>query len=193
MAAGSQYRWAQKRCALGSPSPRLHIRLTVHFNSTLQLFIVDMACSLVDRRRVYLACKAIFTGNNAQLRKQKKIRELVERRRTSLGPLIGDFGIQGVVDILRGLLDDRIFQSELNAKVEFPELFLSSPERDIQRAESENHAAQSAAEALEEIASLDQFDNELDQEDDDQHSQRLFEPGEVAPGKTALFNIEICQ
>lgn len=165
------------------------------YNSYVQLLVLIkyMAHSPADRRRVYLVCKPIFTGNNAQLRKQKKIQELVERRETSLGPLIGDFGIHGVVDILKDLLDKRIFQSETKAKVEFPELFLSSPERDVQRAASENHAAQSEAEALEEITSQDQLDNALDNEDDGDHSQRLAVPGEVAPGKTTHFCIKICQ
>jgi hypothetical protein len=36
-----------------------------------------MAYSDADQRRVYLACRPIFAGNNALLRKTKKIRDLV--------------------------------------------------------------------------------------------------------------------
>ena len=57
-----------------------------------------------DRRRVYLACRTIFSGNKAQLRRPKKIRELVTTHRSSLGPLIRDFGDAKVIDILKGLL-----------------------------------------------------------------------------------------
>ena len=141
-----------------------------------------MTYAPVDRRRVYLACKAIFTGNNAQLRKQKKIRELVDKHKGALNPLIRDFGVPKVVDILRVLLDSGVFQSDLKAKIEFPELFRSSPDRTVQRAESENNAARSAAEALEEIASLE-GDNELDRDKSDQAAQALFAEGEAAEGK----------
>ncbi|KAH8696296.1 hypothetical protein BGW36DRAFT_397879 [Talaromyces proteolyticus] len=105
-----------------------------------------MAYSAADKRRVYLACRPIFAGNNALLRKAKKIRELK------------------VVDIIKILLEKQIFQSDVKAKIEFPELFHSSPARDVQRAASENDAARSAAEALEEVASREEG-NESDDEE----------------------------
>jgi hypothetical protein len=108
-----------------------------------------------QRRRVYLACRAIFTGTNAELRKQKKIRSLVDRHKSSLSHVIRDLGVNNVVEILKGMLEDRVFQSEVRAKVYFPELFQSSPARDVQRAVSEIDAARSTAEALEDIASMD--------------------------------------
>ncbi|PVH91099.1 hypothetical protein DM02DRAFT_706881 [Periconia macrospinosa] len=134
-----------------------------------------MARSTAERR-VYLACRAIFTRQTALVRKQKKIRELVEQRKTSLKPLVAELGVEGLVDVLKVLLDDRIFESELRAKEEFPELFPSSPVRDIQRAESENHAVQSVAEALEEIESLDHTGNTLEDEDEGHLSQTLYGP-----------------
>jgi hypothetical protein len=152
-----------------------------------------MAHSPADRRRVYLACRAIFAGSNAQLRKLKKIRELVETRQVPLKPLIGDFGIPKVVEILRDLLDGRVFESELKAKVEFPELFVSTPERDVQRAESENHAAQSAAEALEEITSLDEAYDKLNQGDNEQSSGGMHEPEDVTPSRIKISCTGKCQ
>jgi hypothetical protein len=62
-------------------------------------------------------------------------------------------GFDKVVDIVKTLLDQRVFKSELKAKIAFPELFQNSPARDVQRNGSENDAARSAAEALEELAS----------------------------------------
>ena len=50
-------------------------------------------------------------------------------------------------------MDQRVFESKLKAKIAFPELFQTSPARDVQRNESENNAARSAAEALEELTS----------------------------------------
>ncbi|KAL1983232.1 hypothetical protein VTN96DRAFT_330 [Rasamsonia emersonii] len=126
-----------------------------------------MAYPSADKRRVYLACRAIFAGNNAQLRKQKKIREVVLKHQASLRPLIRDFTLDKVVDILKTLLEKQIFQSEVKAKIEFPELFVSSPARDVQRAASENDAARSAAELLEEIASLEERENEADEDENE--------------------------
>lgn len=74
------------------------------------------------------------------------------------------------------LLDNRIFESELRAKEKFPDLFLPSPVRDIQRAESEYHAVQSVAEALGEIKSLYQTDNTLEDENEGHRSQTLYRP-----------------
>lgn len=112
-----------------------------------------MAYSPADGRRVFLAYRTVFTGPQAQIRKSKKVREVIEQHRTSFEPLITDFGFDKVADIVKTLLDQRIFQSELKAKIAFPELFKTSPERDVQRNASENDAARSVAEALEELTS----------------------------------------
>jgi len=112
-----------------------------------------MASSSANSRRVFLAYRTVFTGPQAQIRKSKKVREVIEQHRASFKPLIKDFGFNEVVDIVKTLLDQRVFESELKAKIAFPELFQTTPARDIQRNESENDAARSAAEALEELTS----------------------------------------
>ncbi|KAI1772566.1 hypothetical protein F4818DRAFT_424788 [Hypoxylon cercidicola] len=122
-----------------------------------------MAHQIADRRRVYLACRAIFVGDKAQLRRPKKVREEIEKRPSALGSLNRDLGIEKVVEILRDLLERRVFESELKAKVEFPELFLSSPRQEAQREASEIDAAKSTAEALEEIVSAEHADAESDE------------------------------
>lgn len=106
------------------------------------------------RLRVYVVCRPIFSGNEAHVRKLK-VKELVNNNKESLGPLLQDIGETKLIETLRGLLEDRIFESEPRAKVEFPELFRPSPIRDAQRQASEIDAARSAAEALDEIASQD--------------------------------------
>lgn len=112
-----------------------------------------MASTSADRRRVFLAFRTVFTGPQAQIRRVKKVREAIEQHKASFQPLIKDFGLEKVVDIVKTLLDNCIFESEAKAKIAFPELFQSSPARDVQRNESENDAARSAAEALEEVES----------------------------------------
>lgn len=112
-----------------------------------------MAYSSADGRRVFLAYRTVFTGPHAQIRKSKKVREVIEQHRGSFQTLIRDFGFDKVADIVKTLLDQRVFESELKAKIAFPELFQTSLARDVHRNESENDAARSAAEALEELTS----------------------------------------
>ncbi|KAL2015269.1 hypothetical protein VTK56DRAFT_5925 [Thermocarpiscus australiensis] len=80
----------------------------------------------------------------------------MDRNRPLLLPLLQDVGEGEVVNILRQLLNKRIFESELPAKVEFPDLFRSSIVRSAQRRASEIDASRSNAQLLDEIAS--QFD-----------------------------------
>ncbi len=107
------------------------------------------------RREVYLLCRPIFSGSNAQVRKLKKVKELVGNSKVALAPLLRDIGEAKLIEILRDLLESRTFESELRAKVEFPELFRPSPFRDAQRQASEMSAARSTAEALDEITIQD--------------------------------------
>ncbi len=101
-----------------------------------------------EKGRVYLACKALFTGKNSCLRKQKSIRKLVDAHSLSLISLIHDYGEARLVDILKLLLELGIFQSELLARQQFPDLFCPAPDRDAQHAASEADAARSTAEQL---------------------------------------------
>lgn len=107
------------------------------------------------RRRVYVLCRPIFSGTNAQVRKLKKVKELVSKSRKSLQPLLREIGEARLIEILRDLLENRIFESELRAKVEFPVLFHPLPFRVTQRQASEIDASRSTAEVLDEIASQD--------------------------------------
>ena len=144
-----------------------------------------MEYSSADKRRVFLAYRAIFAGNNAQLRRPKKVRELVHLHKSSFGSLLKDFGENKIIDILKGLLEGRIFESALRAKIEFPELYRSSPVREVQRTASENDAARSESQALEEIESLEGKDLEADEEVDGQPVREVPETAEVGEGKLA--------
>ncbi|KAI8633610.1 hypothetical protein F5Y19DRAFT_246414 [Xylariaceae sp. FL1651] len=115
-----------------------------------------MASTEAEIIRVYLACRAIFSGNKALLRKQKAVRKVVEQRSEALRPLTNDLGKSKVVLILQDLLAGRIFESENRARIAFPKLFHSSPEQDTYREASEIDAAKSAAKALSDVASADQ-------------------------------------
>lgn len=103
------------------------------------------------RRRVYVHCRPIFSGATAQVRKKKKIKDLVCGSWASLQPLLNDIDKSRVIDILQSLLEARIFESEARAKTEFPDVFSSSSIRDVQREASETSAAKSSEEILDSI------------------------------------------
>ncbi|KAI1848975.1 hypothetical protein JX265_001306 [Neoarthrinium moseri] len=105
-----------------------------------------------QQRRVYLACRNVFTGDKALLRKKRKIQDEIARRPKAMASLIKDFGQEELTKILMGMLERRIFESDIRAKLEFPELFQVSPEQHAMREESELDAARSMSEALEDIA-----------------------------------------
>jgi len=107
----------------------------------------------------------------------------VNSHQSSFKPLIKDFGVPKIVDILRILLEARIFESELQAKVEFPELFRSSPVREVQRTASENDAARSESQALEEIESLEGRGNEVGEEAEGQPTTEVLEVAELRLGE----------
>jgi len=75
---------------------------------------------------------------------------------------------------VKALLDQRVFESELKAKIAFPELFQTSPARDVQRNESENDAARSVAEALEELTSASERGGFVDDRKDNNIAEGKF-------------------
>jgi len=109
-----------------------------------------MSHSAADNRRVFLAYRTLFTGPEAQIRKSTKVRKIVTKHQGSFHPLIRDLGLPKIVEIVKILLDQQVFESELKAKIVFPELFQTSPERNVQRNASEKEATRSIAEAIEE-------------------------------------------
>ncbi|KAI8208702.1 hypothetical protein KHU50_003803 [Colletotrichum sp. SAR 10_65] len=68
-------------------------------------------------------------------------------------------------NFMKQLLENRLFESDLRAKVEFPELFKTSPQQDAQREASEADAAKSVADCLGEIARFEE-EEEIPEEKD---------------------------
>jgi hypothetical protein len=151
--------------------------------------------SSADKRRVYLAYRTVFAGPNAQLRKHKKVREVIQARQSSFGPLINDFGLEKIIEIVIILLNGRIFQSELKAKIEFPELFRTTPSRDIPRAETENYAVRSEAGALKNLLSADDADErgnnrrDKDKDEDGADDKSSNNPCSSLPSCTDYFSM----
>lgn len=106
-----------------------------------------------NEKRVFLACRAIFDGK-ARVRKKKTILKIVLQHQQICQTLLNDLGEKHLIDILKSLLERRVFDSELEAKLAFPDLFTTSAARDLQHNTTEADAAKSEAKALENIAYL---------------------------------------
>lgn len=79
----------------------------------------------IDEKAVYLALKDVFQGDNALLRKKKKIRELILKHLNQAGVknLIKAHNIENVSVVAKSLLERQIFLSKQKAKACFPEAF----------------------------------------------------------------------
>ncbi|KAL6702846.1 hypothetical protein ACN47E_000873 [Coniothyrium glycines] len=76
-------------------------------------------------RVVYLACKNIFHGADASLRKRKTILARLKQnvKQGQLKKLTRDHTIEAVCDVAKTLLVQDIFSSTLKARKQFPEVF----------------------------------------------------------------------
>ena len=112
-----------------------------------------------DERLVYLALKNTFDGAEAQVRRPRKIRELILKRQyaADIGSLIN---IDNVCNVAKTLLEQQIFESTLKAKIRFPEVFEVSSAQSAERSASEAEAARTEADAIK-VAVEGQSDNRL--------------------------------
>jgi len=96
-----------------------------------------------DERLVYLALRGILQGENAGLRKLKKVKKIVEKyqNQADIKNLAREFKLESICQVAVDLLKDRVFESTLRAKARFPEVFEVSPTQTAKRAISESEAA----------------------------------------------------
>ncbi|KXH43077.1 hypothetical protein CSIM01_01831 [Colletotrichum simmondsii] len=128
-----------------------------------------MAYKNEDLARVYCTCRAIFSGNDALLRRKKKVKEALIKNTTTVKPLFSSFGEEKTILMSQHLLECRVFESDLRAKVMFPSLFQSTPQQDADREASEADAVRSVANALDEMS-------QSEGEDDDDELDQIPEP-----------------
>lgn len=114
-----------------------------------------------DERLVYLALKNIFRGADAQIRKAKKVRELVQKsqRNIDVRDLIQEHNLDNVCSVAKALLEQQIFESTLKAKIRFPEVFEISPAQSAERSASEAEAARLEADAVKSVAAAQNNDD----------------------------------
>lgn len=123
-----------------------------------------------DHRLVFLHCSSIFRGANAQVRKQKKILQLLAQHKSSIKILTDEFTVEAIAAIAKELLDETIFESTLRARLRFPELFQPSQAEEAEREASEAEVARVEAEAARDVV-LTSEDEEEEERPDIEHSE----------------------
>ena len=103
-----------------------------------------------DERLVYLALKNVFKGADAQVRRPKKVRELIQKAQQNVDvrDLIRKHNMENVCNVAKALLEQQTFESTLKAKIRFPEVFEVSPAQSAERSASEVEAAKTEADAI---------------------------------------------
>ncbi|KAL1606212.1 hypothetical protein SLS60_003613 [Paraconiothyrium brasiliense] len=112
-----------------------------------------MAKNPPDERLVYLALKRVFQGSNAELRQKKKVLKLIQQHQDEVDvrSLIQEHSIDSLCNVSKCLLEERIFESTLKAKIRFPEVFDVSPAQTAERAISQSEAAKNEDAAIEQV------------------------------------------
>ncbi|KAL8769626.1 MAG: hypothetical protein Q9209_004423 [Squamulea sp. 1 TL-2023] len=107
---------------------------------------------LPDGRLVYLHCSSIFNGLNAQVRKAKKISQLLEKHKSSIKILTNEYSLPAIAVVAKDLLEKHIFESLPKAKLRYPELFQPPSEtQEAERTASEAEVIRMEAEAAQDI------------------------------------------
>lgn len=111
-----------------------------------------MAGNDPDERLVYLACQHIFRDSNSQVRKLKTVKGLIEQNKTALADILREYNVDRTSNVAKKLLENRVFDSTLEAKIRFPELFDVSPTQSAEREASEAEAARDEANTVQKIS-----------------------------------------
>lgn len=91
-----------------------------------------------DQRLVYLHCRNLFVGQNAELRRLKNIKSVIgKRNEPGVNMLKQSYSIEEIGTVAKELLELGLFQQSDLARLQFPELFQVSDDQISQRAASE--------------------------------------------------------
>ncbi|KAK4691661.1 hypothetical protein P7C71_g5383, partial [Lecanoromycetidae sp. Uapishka_2] len=150
-----------------------------------------------DGRLVYLHCSSIFSGANAQIRRAKKISQLLQKHKASIKILTKEFTLPVIAAAAKELLEEQIFESLPRAKLRYPELFQQSETQEAERAASEAEVIRIEAEAAQDLV-LTSDDEGGDECLDFEHNQRAEPEGtgedEAEAGDNVhTSSVELCQ
>ncbi|KAI3096101.1 hypothetical protein CBS147333_9643 [Penicillium roqueforti] len=101
---------------------------------------------------VYPACQHIFRGSNSQVRKLKTVKGLIEQNKIALADILREYNVERIGNVAKKLLENRVFDSTLKAKIRFPELFDVVPTQSAEREASEPEAARDEANTVQKIS-----------------------------------------
>jgi hypothetical protein len=109
-----------------------------------------MAKNPLEERLVYLVLRGVFKGVDAQIRKTKKVNELIQKHQheKKINNLIQEHSMVNLCSVAKILLEQQIFESTLKAKIRFPDVFEVSPSQNAERAISASKAAKTEADAI---------------------------------------------
>jgi hypothetical protein len=96
---------------------------------------------LPDQKLVYLHCWSIFNGSNAQIRRQKKIVQVLAQHKKSIKTLTNAYPLDAIAIVAKKLLDERVFEITTRAQRRFPDLFQPSQTQEAEREASEAEVA----------------------------------------------------
>ncbi len=138
-----------------------------------------------EERLVYLHCSFIFTGTNAEVRKLKKITQILLKHKASIRNFLDEFGLGNVSVVAKKLLKERVFESRHRAELRFPELFQRSEAEEIggtgPEAEVVSFETEAAHEALGTSEEEDHDYLPIDSRDNHDGSLRTIRPEELSP------------
>lgn len=101
-----------------------------------------MATAGPDERAVYMALRKVLAGDDSQPKALKKIKEKIRMENSAeLAALIQEHSIERVANVTKRLLEAKVFQSTLVAKLRFPEMFEVSSTQSAGRADPGQEAA----------------------------------------------------
>lgn len=136
-----------------------------------------------DGRLVYLHCSSIFSGTNAQIRKVKKISQMLQNHEASIKILTKEFTLPAIAAVAKNLLEQRIFESLPRARLRYPELFQPSETQEAERAASEAEVLKIEAEVAQDIVLTSDEDGENECLDFEQGEKRA-EPEDTVKDRT---------
>jgi len=121
-----------------------------------------------NQKKVYIAYRAFFKGEDARIRERMAIPDIVAQHLQSGQIVVEGLSLMQVADILRELLQRNIFESEVEARLAFPDLFATTL---AQQSFLEGDAAKSEGKELNKIALLD---NNQDKDHTDESDDRVL-------------------
>lgn len=90
-----------------------------------------------DEYFVYTQCRSIFVADKAKLRTRKKIEDVLRQQRTKLTDLFSEYSPDAIVDVVRDLLQGRVFEDFAMATRRFPGLFQTLRSEPVQKTNSQ--------------------------------------------------------